>query len=78
MNSVMNEFQSLRDRAKSVLRSLFHAGDIDGDGDLTIDEFSAIIHIADANVSDAYVLPPAHLLSLVTVTGSDADAVAFP
>ena len=49
MESVMREFQSLRDRAKSVLRALFEAGDVDGDGDLTAEEFTEIIKIADPN-----------------------------
>jgi hypothetical protein len=36
MTSVIKEYELLRERAKSVLRSLFKAGDIDGDGNLTL------------------------------------------
>ena len=36
MTSVIREYEVLRERGKSVLRSLFKAGDVDGDGKLTL------------------------------------------
>jgi hypothetical protein len=48
MTSVVTEYLTLRDRARTVLRALFRAGDVDGDGNLTVEEFSKIVRLADS------------------------------
>ena len=51
MSTVLQEYGNLKVRARQVLRALFMAADVDGDGNLTIDEFEDLVHIADATMT---------------------------
>jgi hypothetical protein len=49
MSTVTQEYLSLKARGKQVLRGLFLAADIDGDGNLTVDEFRDVVLLVDSS-----------------------------
>ncbi len=53
MTTVITEYLHLKTRGSEVLRGLFEAADVDGDGNLTPDEFADLVHLVDASRSTA-------------------------
>lgn len=51
MSTVLQEYGNLKERATQVLKALFLAADIDGDGNLTTEEFGDVVRLADATLS---------------------------
>ena len=49
MSTVIQEYGNLKVRGGQVMQGLFKAADIDGDGNLTIDEFMDVVHLVDAS-----------------------------
>ena len=51
MSTVILEYLQLKARGIEVLQGLFAAADVDGDGNLTIEEFMDVVHLVDSSRS---------------------------
>ena len=55
LDACLRQYLNLRSKTEALLGQLFIAGDVDGDGELTLDEFSTIVCHIDANMSEREV-----------------------
>jgi hypothetical protein len=56
LTALVNEYVKINVRIDSILHALYRAGDCNGDGDLSLSEFTVVVRIADPTKSPRSVL----------------------
>jgi hypothetical protein len=55
LTALVGEYEKINLRIDGILHALYRAGDCNGDGDLSLSEFTVVVKIADPTKSAGYV-----------------------